>query len=133
MRLQKVKFFVKLFFKKVCRCGQRPQIKKYSFVKTLKLCFLNNDIIAFAKSKVFCRTFWGELFSLVKSSPQRLSDAPPSKTRLEHQRAIPWGVAPPPHQLLKKLDKILKGKLRFPNHKYTIFVQFFDLRIITKK
>jgi len=23
--MQKVKFFVKLFFKKVCRCGQRPQ------------------------------------------------------------------------------------------------------------
>ena len=79
--------------------------------------------------------FSGGTFFTCEKFPQRLSDAPHSKMRLEHERAIPWDNAPPPHQLLKKLDKTLKGKLRFPNHKYqyTIFVQFFDLRIITKK
>ncbi len=82
--------------------------------------------------------FSGKTFFTCEKFSQHLSDAPHSKTCLEHvehERAIPWDVAPPPHQLLKKLDKTLKGKLRFPNHKYqyTIFVQFFDLRIITKK
>ena len=38
LRSQKLKFFVKLFFKKVCRCGQSPQKRLYWQTETLRLC-----------------------------------------------------------------------------------------------
>jgi len=37
--------------------------------------------------------FNGGTFFTCEKFPQRLSDAPPSKTRLEHERARPRGVA----------------------------------------